>query len=370
MDEKICIISLKAYPLFNKASNAVFGGAEVQLFLLAREFAKNENVDVSFIVADYGQKSSEKYGGITVVKSFKIEDPSLVKNIKFLKCFVNINADIYIQRTLDPASGIIAILCKLLRKRFVYMVAHDMEVDGEYENNEGMMKSLLANVVFKYADVIVVQNTTQKDLLYINKGRDSILIKSGYPINDSSKTNKDDYILWVGRSKHWKRPELFIELAKLNTYLKFKMICPQAFNDQKDRYSLLKQDVMRVKNLEFIEYVPFSEIDKYFKKAKIFVNTSVKEGFPNTFIQAAKNGTPIISMNVDPHNFLDETKCGFFCEDKIDEMDRRLNQLLNDVNLYDKMSENAYKYAKENHDIKKNANQFYDFIKDLIYVKK
>ena len=87
MDTKICIISLKAYPLFNKVCNAVFGGAEVQLFLLAQEFAKNKNMDVSFIVADYGQKPSEKYGGITVVKSFKIEDPSLVKNIKFLNNF-------------------------------------------------------------------------------------------------------------------------------------------------------------------------------------------------------------------------------------------------------------------------------------------
>jgi len=370
LDKKICIISLKAYPLFNKACNSIFGGAEVQLFLLAREFAKNKNVSVNFIVADYGQKSSENYDGINVVKSFNIGDSSFIKNIKFLKCFMSINADVYIQRTLDPASGIIAILCKLLRKRFVYMVAHDMEVDGEYENNEGIMKSLLANVVFKYADVIVVQNTTQKDLLYKNKGRDSIFIKSGYPLNDYYKTSNNDYILWVGRSEHWKRPELFMELAKLNINLRFKMICPQAFNDQKNRYSLLKQDAMRIKNIEFIEYVPFNEIDEYFKKAKIFVNTSVKEGFPNTFIQAAKNGVPIISLSVNPYNFLDESKCGFFCNDDFAELNARLNEVSNDVDLYNQMSENGYKYAKENHDITKTAKQLFNLIKGEFDVEK
>jgi len=362
LDKKICIVSLKAYPLFNKAYNSIYGGAEVQLFLLAREFTKNKNVNVNFIVADYGQKLSENYEGINVVKSFKIGDSSFIKNIKFLKCFMGVNADVYIQRTLNPASGIISILCKLLRRRFVYMVAHDAEVDGEYENNEGIMKSLLANIVFKYADVIVVQNTIQKDLLYRKKRRDSIFIKSGHPINDDFKTSNNDYILWVGRSEHWKRPELFMELAKLNINLRFKMICPQAFNDQNDRYSLLKQDAMGIKNIEFIEYVPFSEIGEYFKDAKIFVNTSVKEGFPNTFIQAAKNGTPIISMNVNPYNFLDESKCGFFCNDDFAELNARLNEVSNDVDLYNQMSENAYKYAKENHDITKTAKQLFDLI--------
>lgn len=368
-NKKICMISLKAYPLFNKTCNAIFGGAEVQLFLLARELAKNEKLDINLIVADYGQQSFEKYGGVNIIKSFKFSDPPLIKNVKFLKCLIRINADVYIQRTLDPASGIIAIICKLLRKRFIYMVAHDRETDGEYEKNKDMLKALLANLVFKYADVIIVQNTTQKDLLYKNKGRNSFLIKSWYPINDS-KTSKNNYILWVGRSEQWKRPELFIKLAEHNMCIKFKMICPQAFNDRGGMHSLLKKKAMGFENLEFIKYVPFDEVDEYFQKAKIFVNTSIKEGFPNTFLQSAKSGTPIISLNVNPDNFLNESKCGFFCNDDFDEMDRRLNQLLNDVNLYDQMSKDAYKYAKENHDIKKNAKQFYNLIKSELYDKK
>jgi glycosyltransferase involved in cell wall biosynthesis len=361
----ICFVSPKAYPLFNKNYNGIFGGAEVQLYLLAREFAKNEDMDVNFIVADYGQKLSEECGGVTVLKSFKFDNLSLIKNMEFLRCFMRVNSGVYIQRTLDPASGVIVVLCKLLRKQFVYMVAHDMEVDGGYEKNKGMLKTFLANLVFKYADIIIVQNTSQKDLLYKNKGRNSFLIKSGYPINGPFKGRKEDCILWVGRSEQWKQPELFIRLAKLNMGFRFKMICPQAFNDREGWYSSLKKKVLGVENLEFIEYVPFDEIDEYFQKAQIFVNTSIKEGFPNTFIQATKNGTPIISLNVNPDNFLNEYNCGFFCNNDFNKLNNELNLILSDRDLYKRMSDNAYSYAKENHDIEKNAEELYRLILDL-----
>ena len=367
--KKICIISLKAYPLFNKNYNEIFGGSEVQLYLLARELAKKESLDVNFIVADYGQEPSEKYDKITVIKSFKFEDSPLIKNIKFLKYFIFINANVYIQRTLNPASGIIAVLCKLLRKRFIYMVAADGELDADYRINKGRLNGLLTKFVFKYADMIIVQNTVQKDLLYKNKDRNSFLIKSGYPMTDYNicKTN---YILWVGRSEKVKRPDLFIKLAEQNSSFEFKIVCPKAFDDSIDHYQSLRQNAIKLKNLEFIEYVPFDEIDTYFQKTKIFVNTSDREGFPNAIIQAAKNGTPIISLNVDPNNFLNEYKCGFFCNGDFSEMNERLSQLLTDDSLYYQMSKNAYNYATENHDITKNTKQFYNLIKDAAYATK
>ena len=118
----------------------------------------------------------------------------------------------------------------------------------------------------------------------------------------------------------------------------------------------------KIENLEFIEYVPFDEIDEYFQKAKIFVNTSIKEGFPNTFIQAAKNKTPIISLNVNPDNFLNEYNCGFCSNDDFGEMNKILNKVLNDDDLYKQISENVCNYAKGNHDIEKNAGQLYRLI--------
>ena len=37
---RVCFISLRAYPIFNPSVEKLFGGAEVDLYLLATELAK------------------------------------------------------------------------------------------------------------------------------------------------------------------------------------------------------------------------------------------------------------------------------------------------------------------------------------------
>ncbi len=56
---RVCFVSLKAYPLFNPDISSVFGGAEVDLYMLATELANDERFEVSFIVGDYGQPPLE-----------------------------------------------------------------------------------------------------------------------------------------------------------------------------------------------------------------------------------------------------------------------------------------------------------------------
>ena len=65
----VCFVCPKAYPLFNEAVEGVFGGAEVDLYYLATELAKDEVFDVSFIVADYGQADVETIEGVKIIKS-------------------------------------------------------------------------------------------------------------------------------------------------------------------------------------------------------------------------------------------------------------------------------------------------------------
>ena len=57
----------KAYPLFNPQIKTVFGGAEVDLYLLATELAKDNDFAVSFITADYGQPPIETIAGVKII---------------------------------------------------------------------------------------------------------------------------------------------------------------------------------------------------------------------------------------------------------------------------------------------------------------
>ena len=76
-DPKGRVWQIKAYPLFNPKTNATFGGAEVDLYYLATELAKDPNVTVSFVVADYGQNNLEQHENVQVIKSLNFNHSAL-----------------------------------------------------------------------------------------------------------------------------------------------------------------------------------------------------------------------------------------------------------------------------------------------------
>ncbi len=360
MAKKICFIAFDAYPLFNtELNNVVYTGADIQLYLLGKELAKNKNYEVSFVVGNFNQRKVEEYNWIKVYRydgntSNKFFIMHHIQGFKLFKLLKKIDADVYVQRSASTLTGQISSFTKLYNKKFIFMVAHKKDCDLSYSKIEKIFGHYLYPIgIYRYlfgvknADLIVTQNKEQYDLLYKNLGKQSKLIKSAYEINEKSK-KYGKHILWVARCIKWKQPEIFIELAKNFPKEKFVMICPGDGLYKK----YISLSASKVKNLEFIDKVPFSEIDEYFKKAKIFISTSIHEGFPNTFVQAAKNSTPIISLNINPDNILDNYEMGLNSI-TFENLKIGLRNLLNDKKLYAQLSNNAYRYAKENHDIEK-----------------
>ncbi|MHC4288006.1 MAG: glycosyltransferase, partial [Planctomycetota bacterium] len=157
-------------------------------------------------------------------------------------------------------------------------------------------------------------------------------------------------ILWVGRSAAVKRPRRFLELAKTLPQEPFVMICQRATSDT--GYDDLKADAVKIDNLQFIERVPFGEMDHYFERAKVLVNTSDSEGFPNTFIQACKASTAILTFAVNPDGFLDQHQCGACCDGNTSTLKNQLSKMLNE-NRYQHFGKNGLEYVKDKHDISK-----------------
>jgi glycosyltransferase involved in cell wall biosynthesis len=174
------------------------------------------------------------------------------------------------------------------------------------------------------------------------------------------------YILWIARFESWKRPELFIDLADRFINESFIMICPNT-NTDNNNYNELINLVSRKKNIKFIKYVEFEKIQDYFNEAKVFINTSDYEGFPNTFIQAGIGRTPILSLNVNPDDFITDNNCGYFCGSDFDNMVDKLNKLLKNKKDWEEKSKNIFKYIKDNHNIYKNIEIFNDIISDLMW---
>lgn len=141
------------------------------------------------------------------------------------------------------------------------------------------------------------------------------------------------------------------------------MICQEAFGQS--GYEDLLREAKEIANLEFLPRVGFHQIDAYFQRAKVFVNTSDSEGFPNTFIQAGKWRTPILSLNVNPDGFLDRYRCGKCAKGDWDQFVGMLTELAEPEAQKD-YGQNARRYVEEHHDIKTIIAEYKRIFRELV----
>jgi len=357
-DKKIAIIFPKdSSAIFDKKSTETFGGATVQMFLLANEFSNYKDVEVSSLVTDFGQNNECIIEGLKLHKTFNKNDNLLIKIIKFHRAIRKVKPDVIIQHGLTIFSSLLAVYCKGFRIKFVYMFAHDAETGGYYQTNR--KKAHLFKLLVSYVDVLITQNKYQYNKIMTACNKKTNILYNGFPIVKSF-TDHREHILWVARCEKWKGPEKYVKLASSNNQYKFVMVCNEG--SDLEHYSHIRQLARGVKNLDFLSHVPADEMDTIFQKSLILVNTSDDEGFPQVFIQAAMNKVPIISLNVNPDNFITKYKCGIVCDSKEAFMNQSIQILLSDSQQLNQLSKNAYNYARENHDIKKNTKILYDLI--------
>ena len=345
---KICFISPKAYPLFNADVKEVFGGAEVDLYFLSRELAKYKDFQVSFITADYGQEKFETIEGVRIIKSLDFKENPVIGAIKVWRAMRAADADIYFREAPSSAGFLLALFCKLNRRVFVYRTASRGECDGGY-----LKQHFLGGRAFLWslrkAALVVVQNETDETEICRTAGVSAVVIPNAHPLPALSQAQRDT-VLWVGRSTPLKRPGLFIDLAEQMPGESFTMICQRATGD--DDFHALAQRAENVKNLKFIKRVPFHETASYYQRAKIFVNTSDSEGFPNTFVEACKYAAPILSLSINPDDFLTTHKCGLCADDDWEKFLKQFEFLAKSQEARD-YGMNGRRYAEEKHDIEK-----------------
>jgi glycosyltransferase involved in cell wall biosynthesis len=345
---RICFIAPKAYPFFNPDVRGVFGGAEVDLYFLATELAKDKDFEVSFITADYGQERCQMIQGVRIIKSLDFRQNRLIGAIKVWRALRRADAQMYMVKTISPGMFLLALYCRLKKTPFLYRTSNTNSCDGTYLKQHPV-QGRIYKWALRTATYVFVQNRMDKGNLEDTTGVCATVIRNAQPLPKLFEQERDT-TLWVGRSAPIKRPKLFIDLAEKIPDEKFVMICQRATGDK--NYEHLLARAKEVCNLEFIERVGFDEIHGYFQRAKVLVNTSEAEGFPNTFIHACQHATPILSLNVNPDGFLEQYNCGICCDDRFECLVDSLNSILAE-NRYVELGKNARRYVEQNHDIKR-----------------
>lgn len=96
------------------------------------------------------------------------------------------------------------------------------------------------------------------------------------------------------------------------------------------------------------EFVSFSSLHKVYQDARIYLNTITGGVFPSEIIEAMASGCVVISLDfVGARDFIKHGENGFIFKTE-QEAKKFASQINNDKALFDKISENARKFAVEN----------------------
>jgi glycosyltransferase involved in cell wall biosynthesis len=347
--KKISIVFPKDSDSVFNNSSVTFGGATVQLYNVAKELGKSFSVYA--MINEYEDVDPSCHKDFTIMFTYHRSDSIFSKLSKFHRAVQEAGPDVLIQRGLSFFSPLLALYCALYGIKFIFMFAHDRESRGRFQRTNRI--NFLFHLLLIFANALIVQNEYQRDRIPQRYARKIFKIKNGHTIEYIDFSKKDG-VLWVSRLEPWKRPEKFLELAKKLPELQFTMIAPKAAKHEKYAEKIYTM-AREIPNIKLHNFVSLNSIDKFFHEAKLFVNTSEEEGFPNTFVQSCKNYTPILSLKVNPDNCISRNRIGFCCNDNDHALFDYLTSIMNDNELYENFAKSAYMYAKENHNIEENV---------------
>jgi glycosyltransferase involved in cell wall biosynthesis len=348
--KKICIICPSLYPHLASRKLATDGGAEVQLKVLGEAFLK-QGCDIHFIVGDYGQPEKEIVDEATIHKiPFRYRGGSnfyiFETWFELLKKLFKLQPDILLIKFPRDLLLPLGFFCKIMRKKTIFIGQIDNDVNPDYLKKENLFSYYIFRIGLKLTNLIVAQNRNQQQGFMQHYHRKSIMIANLLTLPLSKKQTEKSFILWVGNTLPKKRPELFIQLARIFPKYRFKMILAPTGSVPDD--ATIKKKAEEIDNLDYIGYVPFAEISEYFKGACLLVNTSEKEGFPNTFLQSWQYETPVVSLHVDPDKIIEKYQAGKISLN-FDKLCEDVNTLMQDKKIRIKMGKNAKAYVTQNH---------------------
>jgi len=372
--EKICFVMANYFKYFK-------GGAELQAYLLAKELSKEIEVHYLFM----------KHPNFSKIKFNKVDDGIILYPMnqyvyrKFGKFFFmnywellkkirEIDPDLIYQRGGKPYIGMTSNWCEKNNKKSVLGISMESNCYKSgilnFKKNIASYPSNIINGAFtfrglKKADLIISQSKRQKELLNNNFNLDSTIIKNGLPFPKTiSKKARPPIISWIANIKTLKQPEVFIKLAEKCEKLNVRFV--YAGRPSHDSYqNMLLKKTGKLPNLKYLGELSLKETNELLSESSLLINTSITEGFSNTYIQAWMRETPVVTLNCDPDDIIKHNKIGFHSGS--------FKQLVNDV-IYlienevirANMGKKAREYALGNHDIKIISKNYLEIFRKLV----
>lgn len=319
---RVCFVGLGNLPvLAREYSDRRAGGAELQQTLLARALARR-GWPVSMIVADHGQPDGAVWDGIRTYKAYRPGEGIPV--IRFLHprwtklraALRRADADIYYTSCAGGHLAQVVLFARPRGRKVVLRIASDSDCDPRTLLVGYWRDRRLYRWGLERSDLVLAQTPSQQKALERNFGIPSTVLGPLFETGGQRppRAARDIAALWIGNLRPLKRPGLLLDVAARLPHLAFHLIGgpmpgAEAFFDEVRRHAAT------LPNVTFHGFVPQHRISEYVERARMLVNTSETEGFPNTYLQAWSRGTPVVAF-LDPQQLIARERLGIVVRDE------------------------------------------------------
>lgn len=337
MNKKICFVM----------NSMDAGGAERVVALLANSF-DNRGYKVSLVVTSnkdsfYKLNEGIKYSKLNLTSEkcslFKRIQTNILEIIRLVKYFRRENPDVVISFIRNVPTIISA---KLANKKVIIS-----ERNNPYYDPPNKVWRILRKFFYPLADGIVFQTNNVKNYFSKRIRQKSCVIPN--PLNENipqlSSNPRKNIIVNVGRlAKQKDQKTLILAFNIVNKkFPDYKLIIYGEGPLREELNSLIAN--LGLKN-NVLLYGKEKDIYNKIKDAKVFVLSSIYEGYPNALIEAMALGIPVVSTNCDfgPSEIIKNGINGFLVEvGDYQGLANKILTILENEKLSNEFSGNSYK---------------------------
>jgi glycosyltransferase involved in cell wall biosynthesis len=310
---KICLLGLdNLHVLAPEYAQHTVGGESVQQTLLARALSGRGH-EVSMVVFDYGQRDGAQWESIRAFKAYALD--AGLPALRFIhprwtglwSALARADADLYYTSCAGMHVGLLALFCRRARRRFVFRTASDSDCDPSRLLVRFARDRWLYQYGLRRADAVLTQSAFQARALerhYALHGRTAAMLVE----SPRAAAFRDVDVLWTSNVRRVKRPDRILELAGRLPDVTIHMVGGSQPGEEALFASVSEAAAARP-NVMFHGPLSYRDANGMYDRAKVFVNTSDVEGFPNSYLQAWIRGVPVVTL-FDPDGVVEREGLG------------------------------------------------------------
>ena len=246
------------------------GGAERVCASLANYFSKENEVEILYFSGEIFYEISPKVKLNKFSRNSRI--PRLAAKLLAIRKRAK-DADCVI--SFMDSTNILSIIATAFLGRKLIISEHSAH------DFVGLKWRVLRRIFYPFASALTV--LSKSDFSYYSFVKNKAIIYNPSIFKPSFGGQKEKLIIFVGRLEHVKGCDIFLRALALLGLDDFKVLVLGDGSQKKSLQSLSEK--LGLKNLEFLGAL--SDIQNYYKKAKIIVSSSRFEGLGNALIESA-----------------------------------------------------------------------------------